>query len=131
MKKVTSHVKVKSTKLKFTTKPNVEILDSDKVATKRIGTDADNVEKTASNIVTTVQASRGGKVKPVEFESLEVEFETKDSGLKDFMNAVRHLIINNDIKVLDIQIADLPGGFGNQLHYGACKKKVYVCTIKS
>ena len=25
------------------------------------------------------------------------------------MNAVRHLIINNDIKVLDIQIADLPG----------------------
>ncbi len=110
--KVTSHVKVKSTKLKFTTKPNVEILDSDKVATKRIGTDADNVEKTASNIVTTVQASRGGKVKPVEFESLEVEFETKDSGLEDFMNAVRHLIINNDIKVLDIQIADLPGDLG-------------------
>ncbi|PDM38535.1 hypothetical protein CMV37_02135 [Bacillus cereus] len=68
------------------------------MATKRIGTDADNVEKTASNIVTTVQASRGGKVKPVEFESLEVEFETKDSGLEDFMNAVRHLIINNDIK---------------------------------
>ena len=52
------------------------------MATKRIGTDADNVEKTASNIVTTVQASRGGKVKPVEFESLEVEFETKDSGPK-------------------------------------------------
>ncbi|WNV20004.1 Tn7-like element transposition protein TnsE [Bacillus sp. SI2] len=110
--KITSHVKVQTTKLKFTTKPNVEILDSDKVATKRVGTNAENVEKSVSNIVTTVQASRGGKVKPVEFESLEVEFETKDSGLEDFMNAVRHLITNNDVKVLDVQVADLPGDSG-------------------
>lgn len=110
--KITSHVKVQSTKLKFTTKPNVEILDSDKVATKRVGTDAENIEKTTSNIVTTVQASRGGKVKPVEFESLEVEFETKDSGLEDFMNAVRYLVMNNDVKVLDVQVADLPGDSG-------------------
>ncbi|MED2869647.1 hypothetical protein P4268_00320 [Bacillus thuringiensis] len=110
--KITSHVKVQTTKLKFRTKPNVEILDSDKVATKRVGTDADNVEKIASNIVTTVQSSRGGKVKPVEFESLEVEFETKDSGLEDFMNAVRHLVMNNNVKVLDVQVADLPGDSG-------------------
>ena len=82
------------------------------MATKRVGTDADNVEKIASNIVTTVQSSRGGKVKPLEFESLEVEFEAKDSGLEDFMNAVRHLIMNNDVKVLDVQIADLPGDSG-------------------
>lgn len=110
--KITSHVKVQTTKLKFTKKPNVEILDSNKVAIKRVGTDAENVEKSASNIVTTVQASRGGKVKPVEFESLEVEFETKDSGLEDFMNAVRHLIMNNDVKLLDVQVADLSGDSG-------------------
>ncbi|CCF16893.1 putative uncharacterized protein [Brevibacillus laterosporus GI-9] len=111
--KVHPQIDVQSTRLRFNFKPMVRINETESIQSFPLSKEEhDNDNPSSNNLVTTTESVSGGKRKPVEFRPLQVEYDLKNTGLEDFVEAIKELQKLIPEASIDLQIGELPGDKG-------------------
>ncbi|EAO7496366.1 hypothetical protein AKL48_24850, partial [Salmonella enterica] len=105
-------IDVQATRLRFDFRPSVTINEIAAANSVTLSKEEQNDGDTSNNLVTTIESVSGGKRKPVDFRPLQVEYDLKNTGLEDFVEAIKELQNLMPEALIDLQIGDLPGDKG-------------------
>lgn len=106
-------IDVQATKLRFNFKPKVTINETEYNYSALLSKEVqDKDNPNPNNLVTTTESVSGGKRKPVEFRPLQVEYDLKNTGLEDFVEAIKELQKLIPEASIDLQIGELSGDKG-------------------
>jgi len=131
--KVHPYVTIQPTTLQFSYKPNVKIISNKEIVNVSYNDHEDkNRDKSEDTFVTVVESAPRGKVKPVEFQSLNVEFSSLEgSGLEEFIKAINHLRYFMKDATIDIQIGEIPGDKGIAFVTDNVRRKYAAVLVKA
>ncbi len=109
--KVHPYINIQPTTLQFSFKPTVKMISNKDVARVSFSDyEIENQEQIDYKVASVVESAPRGKVKPVEFQPLNIEYSSlQDSGLEDFIKAIQHLKYLKTDAVIDITIGEIPG----------------------
>ncbi|GIO09881.1 hypothetical protein J31TS6_59090 [Brevibacillus reuszeri] len=105
-------IDVQATRLRFDFKPSVTINETDAANSVPLSKEEKNDIDTSNNLVTTTESVSGGRRRPVEFRPLQVEYDLRNTGLEDFVEAIKHLQGLVPECLIDLQIGELTGDKG-------------------
>ncbi|MFJ9502070.1 hypothetical protein [Brevibacillus centrosporus] len=101
-------IDVQATRLRFDFKPSVKVNET--VAANSLSLSKEDKDgDTPDNLVTTTESGSGGRRKPIEFRPLEVEYDLSNTGLEDFVGAIKHLQTLMPATQINLHIGEMPG----------------------
>ncbi|MGK8612927.1 hypothetical protein ACRS4M_10715 [Streptococcus pneumoniae] len=105
-------IDVHSTKLRFNFKPKIIINETEVNYSAPLSKEESDTDNHPNKVVSTTESVTGGKRKPVEFRPLQVEYDLKNTGLEDFVEAIKELQKLVPEASIDLRIGELPGDKG-------------------